>query len=96
MMPTDNSTIYRLHQTAQKRSTVDAWQEMDVSGSPEVTPLPIDRALDRGKDIEYLKQCYTVAPKPEFGHQLHGWPQPNPWQKPIDKAGDVMHGYHGG
>jgi len=58
----------------------------------EIAPLPRDRALDREKNIEYLRENY---PEREY-EPPQPVAQPNPTQKPIQKDEAPLHGFHGG
>jgi hypothetical protein len=59
----------------------------------EIAPMPRDRALDREKNIEYLRENY---PEREYEPPSKPAAQPNPTQKPIEKDEAPLHGFHGG
>lgn len=55
--------------------------------------MPRDRALDREKNIEYLRENY---PEREYEPPTTSAAQPGPAQKPIQKDEAPLHGFHGG
>lgn len=79
-----------------EHSSPEDLRAMDTSDTPEIFHMPKERADSPEKDTEYLAQNYEVKPDPSLGHPVKGVVQPNSDQKPIDKEGDALHGYHGG
>lgn len=70
-----------------------AWRRHQTAQTPkEVEPLPLDRAYDRQKNIDYLAENY---PRQRYQPPRQSVPQPNPAQDFIAKD-EPMRGFHGG
>lgn len=71
-----------------------AWRRNREHDIPhEIAPLPLDRAYDRQKNIDYLAENYPVR-RYQPAHRAE--PQPNASQDSISKEKDPLHGFHGG
>ncbi|MBC7944476.1 MAG: hypothetical protein H7X91_04270 [Burkholderiales bacterium] len=70
------------------------WRRNQEQGIPhEIEPLPLDRAYDRQKNIDYLAKNYPVR---RYEPPQQPIPQPNASQDFISKEKDPLHGFHGG
>ncbi len=71
-----------------------AWRRNREHDIPhEIEPLPLNRAYDRQKNIDYLAENY---PARHYEPPHRPTPQPNSSQDPISKEKDPLHGFHGG
>ncbi len=71
-----------------------AWRRNQQYDIPrEIEPLPLDRAYDRQKNIDYLAKNYPVR---RYQPPQQPIPQPNASQDFISKEKDPLHGFHGG
>ncbi|MBA2351295.1 MAG: hypothetical protein ACR2FI_07370 [Burkholderiales bacterium] len=71
-----------------------AWRRHQQHDMPqEIAPLPLDRAYDRQKNIDYLAENYPVR---RYEPPRQPMPQPDPAQDFISKEKDPLHGFHGG